>query len=180
MNNELTLFDRFPNVFPTKFERDIPSSLFDVFNNFFNTSELKKMTVYPTDIYEVLENGKPVKTVIEIATAGITKDKCKVKVEGNKLFVDIGAASVPIQESEKAKVKTEPKEEKEGSKEPEITRRYKQKEIAQRSAYMSWTLSDNINKKKIDVKYVNGVLTITIPYNTKSKESDIIDIEIQD
>ena len=160
MNNELTVFDRIPPIFPTKFESTLPSSLFDVFNNFFNTSELKKITVYPTDIYEVLENDKPVATVIKIATAGIAKEACKVKIDGNKLHVDINQTKSIEEPDEKD------------------DKRWIQQQIAQRSAYMSWTIGNNIDKKKVDVKYVDGVLKITLPYN-KTKEKEVIDIEIQ-
>lgn len=160
MNNELTVFDRFPSLLPTQFEKTIPSSIFDVFDSLFNTSELRKMTVYPTDIYELYEKDKPVATVIEIATAGINKENCKVRIDGNKLFVDIDNSA-----------KIEEPMEKEN-------KRWIQKQIAKRSASMSWTIGNNIDKKKVEVKYTDGVFKITLPYN-KTKEKEIIDIEIK-
>lgn len=89
MNNEVTVFDRFPRLLPTAFENDIPSSIFDEFERLFDTSKFRHMSVYPVNIYEKRIDDVLDSMVIEIATAGISRDKCKVKVDGNKLFVNI-------------------------------------------------------------------------------------------
>lgn len=44
---------------------------------------------------------------------------------------------------------------------------------------MSWTLSHQIDKKNIDVKYIDGVLTINLPFIKEAKCKDIIDFEIK-
>ena len=61
-----------------------------------------------------------------------------------------------------------------------IERKYIQKQIAERTASMSWTLSNKIDKKNIDVKYIDGVLKITCPYRKKDlDETKIFNIQLR-
>jgi HSP20 family molecular chaperone IbpA len=190
MKNMLTVFDRMPSIFPTAFESNfLSANLFDEVDKIFNCQKLRQMSVYPTDIYTLMQDDEAIATVIEIACAGISRDRCEVKLDENKLFVNIGfiletghePVSEPVKEEKQSKkskakeTKTEPVVE---CTEAKIERKYIQKQIAERTASMSWTLSNKIDKKNIDVKYVDGVLKITCPYRKKdADETKIFDIQ---
>ena len=157
--NQLSGFDRFPTLLPSIFFKDDDYvSLDDIFNRVFSDTKVKQMCVYPTNIYNLMDKDKKVATVIEIAAAGFSKDTTKVSLEDKILTVELGCADDSKTE--------EKKEEKdiEGH-----TKEYIQKNIAGRYAKMSWTLSNDIDISNIDVKYVNGILSITLPVIQKSK-----------
>ncbi len=176
----LKLFDRVPTVFPTAFEETFLSgNLFAEFDKVFNSQKLRQMSVYPTDIYNLLEGEEVTATIIEIACAGITRNKCKVELNENKLIVDIGIecaeddnVNEPVEKATKKSKKTEPVTEETVN--VKIEKQYIQKQIAERQAHMQWTISNKIDKKNIDVKYEDGVLKITCPWQKKDPEDSKI------
>jgi HSP20 family molecular chaperone IbpA len=120
--------------------------------------------VYPVDVYNILENDKPVATVIEIACAGMSKDKISVNVNGNKLYVEIGYEFKSEENEETTSDVTEQRE-------------YIQKTIAGRSAKMSWALRNNIDKANIKVSYTDGILKISLPLIQLKDEQISFEIE---
>lgn len=156
MRNTLTLFDRIPQLFPTTFENTLMSgSLFDEFDKIFNSQKLRQMTVYPTDIYNEIKDDKIIALCIEVAIAGVKKEHCQIKLEGNKLQVAIGI----IPETETTEKTDEVKVETIDG----ITKDYIQRQIAERTAYMNWTLSNRVEKDKIEVTSIDGILKIRLP-----------------
>lgn len=146
MKQTVQLFDRIPSLFPSMLESNLVSSfVFDEFEKFFANPKLKQGFAFPVDIYNVTVDEKIVKTVVEIAMAGVPKDWCNVRIDNNKLIVDI----------------KKPEENKEETKEERV---YVQRQISQRSTYISWILNDKINKKKVTVDYKDGILKISLPF----------------
>ena len=159
------IFDKFPALIPAMFEEDLlSSSFFSDFEKCFNSSRFKQSMVYPVDVYNILENDKPVATVIEIACAGMSKDKISVNVNGNKLYVEIGYEFKSEENEETTSDVTEQRE-------------YIQKTIAGRSAKMSWTLRNNIDKANIKVSYTDGILKISLPLIQLKDEQISFEIE---
>lgn len=157
MSNEVSVFNRFPRLFPTVFEKDFLSGgIFDEFEKMFSNPKLRQISVYPTDIYNEYVDDKVISTVIEIACAGLQKEQCSVQIENDTLIVELG-----IQLDAKADDKD--------TKEPAIQRKYIQNQIAGRSSSISWRLSDNIDKNNIKVKYQDGILQIKLPMLTKEE-----------
>lgn len=151
MSNEVSVFNRFPRLFPTVFEKDFLSGgIFDEFEKMFSNPKLRQISVYPTDIYNEYVDGKVISTVIEIACAGLQKEQCSVQIENDTLIVELGIQlDVPADEKDK--------------KEPVVQRKYIQNQIAGRSSSISWRLSDNVDKNNIKVKYQDGILQIKLP-----------------
>lgn len=150
MRDTLTLFDRIPQLFPTHFENTLMSgSIFDEFDKMFNSQKLRQMTVYPTDIYNEIQDEKVIALVIEVAIAGVKKEQCEIKLDGNKLQVAIGCAPKLVEDTEEEKT--------------DITKDYIQRQIAERTSYMNWTLSNRVEKEKIEVTCVDGILKIRLP-----------------
>jgi HSP20 family molecular chaperone IbpA len=162
-NNTLPLFDRIPQLFPTPFEQTLMSgNIFDEFTKMFNSQKLRQMTVYPTDIYNEIINDKVIATVIEVAIAGVKKEHCSIKLEGNKLQVAIGVEKSEntieeIPEKKKSKKTAELVEE------PVIIKDYIQQQISERTAYINWTISNRVEKDKIEVSCTDGILKIRLP-----------------
>lgn len=160
------IFDKFPSLIPAIFEEDLlSSSFFSEFEKCFNSSRFKQSMVYPVDVYNILDEDKPIMTVIEIACAGMKKDKISVNVNGNKLYVDIGY------ELDKSSENNETVEEQTENRE------YIQKTIAGRCAKMSWTLRNNIDKSNIKVSYTDGILKIALPLIQLNDEQISFEIE---
>lgn len=158
MSNEVSVFNRFPRLFPTVFEKDFLSGgIFDEFEKMFSNPKLRQISVYPTDIYNEYVDDKVISTVIEIACAGLQKEQCRVQIENDTLIVELG-----IQLDAKADDKD--------TKEPAIQRKYIQNQIAGRSSSISWRLSDNVDKNNIKVKYQDGILQIKLPMLTVKEE----------
>ena len=155
--NEMTLFNRFPSLFPTNiFE--------DEFNNFLSGFEKLNRTnfAYPYDIYDLVKDNKKIATVIEIAAAGFTKNDCKISVKGDQLTLKFSKTDEP-----------ETNTDGEG-----ITRQYISKRVANRSAMISWKLAKDVDQKNIKVKYTDGILKIELPIVQPDKpEENFIEIQ---
>ena len=158
MSNEVSVFNRFPRLFPTVFEKDFLSGgIFDEFEKMFSNPKLRQISVYPTDIYNEYIDDKVISTVIEIACAGLQKEQCSVQIENDTLIVELGIQlDVPADEKDKKE-------------ESKIQRKYIQNQIAGRSSSISWRLSDNVDKNNIKVKYQDGILQIKLPMLTKEE-----------
>lgn len=158
--NELSIFNRFPTLFPTNFEKEFDQILsgFEKMN--------KSSFAYPYDIYDKFYKGKKVATVIEVAAAGFKKEDCNVSIKDKQLTLRLGK---PTTDSD-----VETKVEEDG----DFTRQYLYKRIANRTAVISWSLAPNTDASKISVKYKDGILVIEIPI-IQPQEEDIKVIEIQ-
>lgn len=157
--NELSIFNRFPTLFPTNlFEKDID----DIFSGFEKTFAKNTFT-YPIDLYDKMKGDKKVATVIEIAAAGFKKEDCNISLKGDQLTLKLG----------KQNDTPDAVQDEEG-----ITRKYLAKRIANRTAVFSWTLAQNIDTKKIGVKYEDGILKIELPIIQPDEPEEKV-IEIQ-
>lgn len=167
MSNELSVFNRFPRLFPTVFEKDFLSGgIFDEVEKMFSNPKLRQLSVYPTDIYNEYVDNKVISTVIEIACAGMSKEQFNIEIKDDTLLVETGLDVVDLPETEEDKKK------------PKVQRKYIQNQIAGRSSSMSWRLSDNVDKNNIKVKYTDGILQIKLPMLTKEEpKSKVIEIE---
>ena len=158
--NELSIFNRFPTLFPVNFEKEFDQLLsgFEKMN--------KSSFAYPYDIYDKFYKGKKVATVIEVAAAGFKKEDCNVSIKDKQLTLRLGK---PTTDSD-----NDTKVEEDG----DFTRQYLYKRIANRTAVISWSLAPNTDASKISVKYKDGILVIEIPI-IQPQEEDVKVIEIQ-
>lgn len=158
--NELSIFNRFPTLFPVNFEKEFDQLLsgFEKMN--------KSSFAYPYDIYDKYVKDKKIATVIEIAAAGFKKEDCNVSIKDKTLTLRLGKPT--------ADVDNDTKIEEDG----DVTRKYLYKRIANRTAVISWSLAPNTDASKISVKYKDGILVIEIPI-IQPQEEDIKVIEIQ-
>ena len=129
---------------------------------------LKKNGVSPEflDNVEKMAEHPVAKTLFSFA--GMNKENCEVKVNNNKLIVEVGKIQTkpiieqPKEESKsvfKKKNKSNVKAEVEAeAAEENIRKEYLVNQIAQRHAIMNWTLGNNIDKKRISVEFENGIL----------------------
>lgn len=120
---------------------------FDPFNNmedFFRGFALRpflnEMETASLIKVDVKENDKDYTVCAEIP--GVNKEDIKVQVDGNRVSIST--------ETKKEK------EEKEGD-------RVICRECYQGSSYRSFTLDSNIDEAKVEAKYENGILELTLP-----------------
>ena len=85
---------------------------------------------------------------VSLAAPGLKKDDFKIDVDGNMLTIS---------------------SEKEENKE-EIDKRFTRKEYSYSSFSRSFTLPEEINKEKIEAKYEDGVLKISMPRKEEAKK----------
>lgn len=86
--------------------------------------------------------------MVSLAAPGLKKDDFRIDVEGNMLTI--------------SSEKEETKEEKD--------KKFTRKEYSYSSFSRSFTLPDEINKEKIDARYEDGVLKISLPRKEESKK----------
>lgn len=86
--------------------------------------------------------------MVSLAVPGMKKDDFKIDVEGNMLTI--------------SSEKEESKEEKD--------KKFTRKEYNYSSFSRSFTLPEEINKEKIDAKYENGLLKISLPRKEEAKK----------
>ena len=94
---------------------------------------------------------------VSLAAPGLKKDDFKIEVEGNMLTI------------------SSEKEEKKDESDKKFTR----KEYSYSSFSRSFTLPEEINMEKIDAKYEDGVLKISLPRNMESKKFSAKHIEVK-
>jgi HSP20 family protein len=85
---------------------------------------------------------------VSLAVPGMKKDDFKIDVEGNMLTI--------------SSEKEESKEEKD--------KKFTRKEYNYSSFSRSFTLPEEINREKIDAKYNNGILKISLPRKEEAKK----------
>ena len=85
--------------------------------------------------------------LVSLAAPGLKKDDFKLDIDGNMLTI--------------SSQKEESKEEKE--------KRFTRREYSYSSFSRSFTLPEEINKEKIDAKYEDGVLKISLPRKDEAK-----------
>jgi len=86
--------------------------------------------------------------IVSLAVPGMKKDDFRIDVDGNMLTI--------------SSEKEESKEEKE--------KKYTRKEYNYSSFSRSFTLPEEINKEKIEAKYEDGVLKISLPRKEEAKK----------
>ncbi len=86
--------------------------------------------------------------LVSLAAPGLKKDDFKIDVDGNMLTI--------------SSEKEENKEEKE--------KRFTRREYSYSSFSRSFTLPEEINKEKIEAKYEDGVLKISLPRKEEAKK----------
>ena len=127
----MTLFNRFPTLFPANIFEDELSNFLSGFEKLNRTN-----FAYPYDIYDLMKGKERLATVVEIAAAGFTKNDCKISVKGDQLKLELGKTGEP-----------KPVDDGEG-----ITRQYTSKRIANRTAEISWKLAKDVDIKNIKVR----------------------------
>ena len=95
--------------------------------------------------------------LVSLAVPGMKKDDFKIDVDGNMLTI--------------SSQKEETKEEKD--------KRYTRKEYSYSSFSRSFTLPDEVNKEKIDARYEDGVLNISLPRREDAKKSSAKQIAVK-
>lgn len=103
----------------------------------------RAMTVPPVNITENKDDY-----LVSLAAPGMKRDDFKIDVDGNMLTIS--------SENE------ENKEEKD--------KRFTRREYSYSSFSRSFTLPDEVNKEKIEAKYEDGVLKLTLPRKEEAKK----------
>lgn len=132
----------------TKSQENIPSVFNDFFkpwNEWFEKGSLltRPLTVPPVNITENKDNYE-----VSLGVPGLKKDDFKIDVDGNMLTI--------------SSEKEESREEKEKS--------FTRKEYSYSSFSRSFTLPDEVNKERIEAKYEDGVLKLTLPRKEEAKK----------
>ncbi len=145
----MTLAKRTENYFPSIFDRFFNNDLMDWnLSNFSSTN-----TSLPA--VNVKENEN--EFVIDVAAPGMSKNDFKINFQNNVLTIS-----------------SEKKEEKEDKKE-----NYTRQEFAYQSFQRSFTVAENtIDSDKINAKYNDGILHITLPKREEVKPKPMREIKI--
>lgn len=100
----------------------------------------------------IIENDKDY--TVELAAPGLEKKDFKIEVDNGVLIINA--------EKEKEEEKAN----------------FKRREFSYNSLYRSFTLPENSNSEKIDAKYENGLLRLSIPKMNESKSKQKKQIRI--
>ncbi len=122
----------------------------DVLNRFMMRSFRDGMEIEPQIKMDVKESDG--KYLVKAEIPGVTKNDIKVTVDGNRVSIS-------------AEVKQE-KEEKEGTRVIRCERSYGM-------TSRSFTLADEVDQSKVEAKYNNGVLELTLPKKPGSTRKEI-------
>ena len=124
-------------------------ALFDDFfkpwNEWFDTSSWPRTMNVPA--VNITENKDSY--LVSLAAPGMKKEDFRIDVDGNMLTI--------------SSEKEESKEEKD--------KKFTKQEYNYSSFSRSFTLPDQINKEKIEAKYEDGVLKVTLPHKEEAKKS---------
>ena len=145
----MTLARRTENYFPSIFDRFFNNDLMDWnLSNFSSTN-----TSLPA--VNVKENEN--EFVIDVAAPGMTKKDFKINFHNNVLTIS----------SEKGEEKEDKRE------------NYTRKEFSYQSFQRSFTVAENaVDSEKIDAKYNDGILHITLPKREEVKPKPMREIKI--
>jgi len=94
---------------------------------------------------------------VSLAAPGLKKDDFRIEVDGNMLTI------------------TSEKEENKEEKDKKFTR----KEYSYSSFSRSFTLPEEINQEKIEAKYEDGILKISLPRNAEAKKLSAKHIDVK-
>ncbi|MEP7321132.1 MAG: Hsp20/alpha crystallin family protein [Saprospiraceae bacterium] len=121
---------------------------FKPWNEWFQPTEFVNglMTVPAVNVTETKDDYQ-----VKVAAPGLKKEDFKVDVEGNILTIS----------SEKEETKNEKDE------------KYSRKEYTYSSFSRSFTLPDVVHRDKIDAKYENGILSLSLPKREEAKKPTI-------
>jgi HSP20 family protein len=130
-----------------KNENFTPTFFSDIFNDakFFGKNWLEKEFSHSLPAVNIHENSKEFN--LEFAAPGFKKEDFKVGIDENILTISAG--------------KQEEKNEE--------TKRYTRKEFSYNSFSRSFTLPGNVSAEKIDAKYINGILKLSVPKLEETK-----------
>lgn len=135
---------------PALFNDSWFNSLFGDFEKAFEIPN----AVYPYNVKAITnENGDPSSYEVEVALAGIGKNNINVKVQDNRLHINIG--------------KEESEEENETT--------YVRKGISRRKGNLTFTLNENTDAKNITSTYTDGLLRVTVPV----KQPKVYNIDVK-
>lgn len=132
----------------TKFSERMPAVFDDFFkpwNEWFETGGLwgRIMNMPPVNITEQKNEY-----IVSLAVPGLKKEDFKIDMDGNLLTISCE--------------KVENKEEKE--------KKFTRKEYNFSSFSRTFTLPEEINKEKIEARYEDGVLKISLPYKEEGRK----------
>lgn len=140
-----------------KFKKTAPA---DLMNSFFNDVWANDFSAFNRQLNRNIPSVNISETdnsfVLDFAAPGFAKEDIKVKLDGDTLTVS-------------AEVKTETEN---------TERNYKRREFHQTSFSRSFTLPDTVDGDKIEGKYDNGILTISIPKKVITKQSNVREISL--
>ncbi len=134
---------------PTVFD-----DFFKPWNEWFDNGNLwgRTMNIPAVNITENKDNYQ-----VSLAVPGMKKDDFKIDVDGNMLTI--------------SSEQEESKEEKD--------KKFTRKEYSYSSFSRSFTLPEEINKEKIEAKYEEGVLKISLPRKEEAKKSSAKHIAVK-
>lgn len=141
----------------TKFTERIPTVFEDFFrpwNEWFDGNRIlgREMSTPAVNITEQKD-----KYLVSMAAPGLKKEDFKIDIDGNMLTI--------------SSEKEENKEEKEDN--------FTRKEYNYSSFSRTFTLPEEINQEKIDAKYEDGVLRISLPRKQETKKSSAKHIAVK-
>ena len=139
-----TALTRARELYPSVFGDDF----FRPWNQLLGNSLLnrRELSMPPVNIDENKDNY-----TLSIAAPGLKKDDFEIDIEGN--MITIGCE------------KEETTEDKDS--------RHVSKEYSYSSFCRSFTLPENVNRDKIDARYEDGVLKLTLPKKEEAKKADL-------
>jgi len=152
---ETLLIPPMPNIFnPTSFNSLFKNLEEKMFKDIVHTK-----TVYPYNLYQILnDDGDVISSVLEFALAGKSKEQINITTKDDRLYINV----------------TEDKL----SHYPE-KRSYLHNGIAARSMSSEWQMSTYVDVGKIESKFVDGILSITLPpKNPEINTLKAVDIKI--
>lgn len=155
-NKELVKYNNHRDEFLTPFSSFFDEVFEDMFpdtNDFFGVSLFSKGSYPKVDIRD-----EEKQLTIEAEIPGLTKDQVSVEVVNNVLTI-----------------KGEKKEKKEDEKKGE----YVHRELKHSSFARSFSLNDNLEVDKINAKFENGVLTVTLPKKTPTPAPLVKRVEVK-
>lgn len=128
-------------------ENFTPTLFSDIFNDakFFGRNWLEKELGQYLPAVNINETNKEFN--LEVAAPGFKKEDFRVKVDDNVLTINAE------KEDERS----------------EETKRYSRREFSYNSFSRSFTLPENANSEKIDAKYIDGILKLSVPKKEETK-----------
>ena len=140
---------RFSNQFPTFFDRFFENDLFDWTNRHYSNTDT---TLPSVNIKESADDFE-----VELAAPGFTKKDFNIELNNDMLTI-----------SSEKEVKNETKD----------GQQFARREFSYQSFSRSFTLPNTADGEKINARYENGILRITIPKKEEAKPKPPKQIEI--